>query len=378
MGETTKVNLSKAKPKKIGNTTVKLDLSKKIETVEEVKEVKEEIKEEVKEVIAEVVKEEVKEVVEVKEEVEPVKTAKDKVTIEEVTKEEIEEEVKVVEKSVEKGVKDPLPEGVDKLVSFINDTGGDLQDYLRLNADYTKIDDETLIKEYYRKTKPHLDNEELDFVMEEAFHFDEDFDDERDVKLKKLAQKEEAVKAKSFLNELKDKYYEEIKQRPTQSNEQRKATDFFNRYQEDQIKAEESRGAFKSDTATYFKDEFKGFGFNVGEKRFNYKVSNPDSIAESQSSIETILGKFLDKDGSIKNLGEYHKAMYGALNIDKIAEHFYDQGAADTAKGISMKSKNISAEANRQTASPNIMVGGFKVKAVNGVDSSRLTIKKRQ
>ena len=372
-----KVDLSKVKPKKAKETVTKLDLSKKKEDA-----VQEPITDEVPvlnqpETSGEVEKGTPESRPESTSE--EVTSTDDGGESEEVVIQEItEEEVKPVVGQTEDKAKINLPEGVDKLVKFLDETGGDLQDYVRLNADYSNIDDNALLKEYYKKTKPHLDDEEIDFVMEENFLYDEDLDDERDIKLKKLAQKEEVSKARSFLDNLKDKYYEEIKSRPTQSNEQRKAMDFFNRYKEGEQQAEESRSLFKSKTKDFFQNDFKGFDFNLGEKKFRYGVSNPDSIADNQSSIDNILGKFLDDKGNVKQFDEYHKAMYAAQNVDKIASHFYEQGKADAIKDVSVKSKNITGEAPRQTSNDSLFINGLKVKAVNGIDSSKLKVNKNK
>ena len=371
-----KVDLSKVKPKKAKETVTKLDLSKKKEDA-----VQEPSTDEVPVLNQPETSGEVeKGTPESKPEgtTEEVTSSDDggeqEVVIQEIT----EEEVKPVVEETEDKVKVNLPEGVDKLVKFIEETGGDLQDYVRLNADYSNVDDKALLKEYYKKTKPHLDDEEIDFVMEENFLYDEDLDDERDIKLKKLAQKEEVSKARSFLDNLKDEYYEEIKSRPTQSNEQRKAMDFFNRYKEGEQQAEESRSLFKSKTKDFFQNDFKGFDFNLGEKKFRYGVSNSDSIAETQSNINNILGKFLDDKGNVKQFDEYHKAMYAAQNVDKIASHFYEQGKADAIKDVAVKSKNITGEAPRQTSNDSLFINGLKVKAVNGIDSSKLKINKNK
>ena len=372
-----KVDLSKVKPKKAKETITKLDLSKKKEDA---------VQEQSTDEVPVLNKPETSgEVEKGTPESRPESTSEEvtstddggeseEVVIQEIT----EEEVKPVVEQTEDEVKIELPEGVDKLVKFIDETGGDLQDYVRLNADYSTVDDKALLKEYYKKTKPHLDDEEIDFVMEENFRYDEDLDDERDIKLKKLAQKEEVSKARSFLDNLKDKYYEEIKSRPTQSNEQRKAMDFFNRYKEGEQQADKSRDLFKSKTKDFFQNDFKGFDFNLGEKKFRYGVSNPDSIADNQSSINNILGKFLDDKGNVKQFDEYHKAMYAAQNVDKIASHFYDQGKADAIKDVSVKSKNITGEAPRQTSNDSLFINGLKVKAVNGIDSSKLKINKNK
>lgn len=301
--------------------------------------------------------------------------SKESVVIQEVT--EIEDDTDNVVHEEEREPISNLPDGINKLVSFINETGGTIEDYVRLNADYSNVDDNTLLREYYKKTKPHLDQEEIDFVLEENFLYDEDLDDERDIKRKKLAKKEEISKARSFLDGLKDRYYEEIKSRPTMSNEQRKAMDFFNRYQKNQREAEEASNLFKSKTKKFFQNDFKGFDFNLGEKRFRYALNNTDSIAETQSSIDNILGKFLDDKGNIRDLNEYHKAMYAAQNVDKVASHFYEQGRADAIKEVASNSKNITNDAPRQTASESLFINGLKVKAVNGVDASKLKINKK-
>ena len=267
-----------------------------------------------------------------------------------------------------------LPENVEKLVSFMKDTGGTLEDFVRLNADYTNVDNTTLLKEYYKQTKPHLDLEEINFLMEDEFSFDEDMDEERDIRKKKLAIKEEVAKAKGFLDDLKSKYYDEIKLRPGVTQEQQKAMDFFNRYNEDQKMVKERHDAFKTTTKNYFDQDFKGFEFNLGEKKFRYGVNNPSEVADSQSDIATFIKTFLNDDGSLKDHKGYHKAIYAARNADTVAQHFYEQGKADAVKDISAKSKNISNKP-RTTPAGDVFINGLRVKAVTGADSSKLRVK---
>jgi len=178
-----------------------------------------------------------------------------------------------------------LPENIEKLVTFMEETGGTVEDYVRLNADYSNTDSDTLLKEYYKQTRPHLSMDEIDFLIEDTFDYDEDIDDERDVRKKRLAFKEEVAKAKNYLETIKSKYYDEIKARPGITQEQQKAMDFFNRYNQDQQKAELQHSRFKNETKTLFAQDFKGFDFNLGEKSFRYGVSNPDAVAERQSNI---------------------------------------------------------------------------------------------
>jgi hypothetical protein len=293
-----------------------------------------------------------------------------------------EEEIKQVTEEVKEAIRDektlgkPLPENIEKLVSFMEETGGTIEDYTRLNADYSNIDQNSLLKEYYKKAKPHLNEEEIEFIMEDNFSFDEDLDDERDIRKKKLAQKEEVAKAKGFLTDLKDKYYEEIKLRPGVTQEQAKATEFFNRYNERQTVAEQQKERFKKSTKELFSQDFKGFDINVGEKKFKYNVQNPEKISENQSNIEYLAKKFLDKNGDIKDTSGYHKAIYAADNVDKIASHFYEQGKADAVKEVISSSKNPTFDKARTQSSGEVFIGGLKVKSVSGMDSSKLKIKK--
>ena len=289
---------------------------------------------------------------------------------EEQQKEELVEEIQQVEKQSLN-----LPENINKLVDFINETGGTIEDYVRLNADYSNVDENTLLREYYKSTRSHLDNEEINFLIEENFSYEEDLDSDKEIKRKKLAKKEEVAKAKKFLDDLKTKYYQEIKSRPTVSNEQKKAMDFFNRYNQEKEQSLQRNEKFKERTRKFFNEEFKGFDFNVGEKTFRYGIKDPVSVADTQSEVNNVLRKFLNEDGSVKNMSEYHKALYAASNIDTIANHFYEQGKADAVKNIEKASKNISNEPGRQSPE-NIYINGFKVKAISGVDSSKLKIKR--
>ena len=270
-----------------------------------------------------------------------------------------------------------LPENILKVVEFMNETGGTLDDYVRLNHDYSNVDNDTLLKEYYKQTKSHLDQDEINFLIEDNFSWDEDVDEPRDVRKAKLAYKEEVAKAKKHLEGLKDKYYQEIKLRPGVTQEQQKAMDFFNRYNEEQQVAEQQHETFKSNTKNYFGPEFKGFDFSVGEKKFRYGIKNVNDVAESQSNISNTIKKFLDNEGNVVDVKGYHKAMYAANNADTIAQHFYEQGKADAIKDLSAKSKNINTEP-RSTDPGDVFVGGLKVRAISGMDSSKLKIKTRK
>jgi len=306
----------------------------------------------------------------------PIEDVKEDLPLQEIT-----EEVKQVVQEAKEAVRDekilgkPLPENVEKLVAFMEDTGGTVEDYVRLNADYSSVDDKTLLKEYYKKTKPYLESDDVSLLLED-YDYDEDIDEERDIRKKKIAFKEEVAKAKNFLEETKSKYYDEIKLRPGVTQEQQKAMDFFNRYNEDQETATRQHEDFKSQTNNYFNNEFKGFEFNVSGKKFRYGVQDPNKVAEDQSNINNFVGKFLNKEGKVTDTKGYHKALFMASNADTIINHFYEQGKSDATKDIIGKSKNPSTQPRQ--AQEGEFINGLKVRSISGQDSSRLKIKTKK
>ena len=299
--------------------------------------------------------------------------------IEEITNEEIVEIKEELKESVKEQINTgkPLPENIEKLVTFMEETGGTVEDYVRLNTDYSSVNEDVLLKEYYKSTKPHLDSEEIQFLMEDTFFFDEDLEEERDIRKKKLAYKEEVVKAKNYLESIKSKYYEEIKLRPGVTQEQKEASEFFNRYKKNEDESKMRHDRFKQATKNLFNDEFKGFEYNVGDKRFRYGIQNAEQVADKQSDINNFIGKFLDKEGNINDTKSYHKALYTAMNSDKIAQHFYEQGKADAVREVIANSKNPSANQPRQT-SGEVFINGLRVKSISGFDSSKLKIQTKK
>ena len=306
---------------------------------------------------------------------EPVEDAKEFTPIKEVEVAKVEAEIKEALRD-EKVLGKQLPENIEKLVSFMEETGGTIEDYTRLNADYSSINETTLLKEYYKKNKPYLDESDVELLLED-FSYDEDLDEDIDIRKKKLAFKEEVAKAKGFLEETKSKYYDEIKLRPGVTQDQQKAMDFFNRYNKQQEVAEQQHSVFKESTKQLFNDGFEGFDIKVGDKNYKYNIQNRDKVAENQSNINNLVGKFLDSDGNVSDTKGYHKAMYAADNVDKIASHFYEQGKADAVKDVMNKSKNLS-DTKARSQQGDVFVNGFKVKAISGSDSTKLKIKTKK
>jgi len=296
--------------------------------------------------------------------------------LEEVT----EDQVSEVEDAIEEVVAEaeatgkPLPENIQKLVEFMEETGGDLKDYVNLNRDISKMDDSDILDEYYRDTKSHLTAEERNFLLEDSFGFNEDEDDAIDIRKKKIALKEQVAKAKSHLDGQKSKYYKEIKAGSRLTPEAKKAMDFFNRYNKDQEKqnklSESSKRTFLNKTNKLFNDKFKGFEYNVGEKKYRFNVKDVNEVKTTQSDINNFVNKFVGEDNAtIEDAEGYHKSLFTGMNADAIAKHFYEQGKADAVKGQIAKDKNINL--NPRQTHGEVSVDGFKVKVL-GESSSQM------
>jgi len=314
---------------------------------------------------------------------ESAKDAQEFSPIQEITEED-ENKVKEIKKEIIEAKQEqqilnkPLPENIEKLIDFMESTGGTVEDYVALNKDYSSLDSAQLLSEYYKKTKPHLDQEEINFLMEDAFNFDEDVDEAREIRKKKLAYKEEVAKAKSYLESSKSKYYEEIKLKPSATGEQKEALNFYNNYKQQQELATKLHGDFRDNTKKLFSSDFKGFDFNVGDKKFRYGVKDPVKVGETQSDVQNFVSRFSNDEGQIVDQKGYHKAMYAAMNADKLAHHFYEQGKADGIKNVISSSKNPSKDGPRQVADGNVFINGLKVKSISGLDSSKLKIKTKK
>jgi len=336
---------------------IKVDLSKPVEPQEEVVD---ENQTDLEEAIEEVAQEEV---------------ADDEApALEEVTEEEVTEELFPGIEAKE--ISGDLPENVQKLMDFMDETGGDLQDYVNLNRNVEDLDSQEALLEYYKRTKPHLDSEEINFLMEDNFSFDEDVDDERDIKRKKLALKEQVAEAKTYLDGQKSKYYEEIKAGSKLTEEQQKAINFFDRYNKEsehtRKTAQEQKFKFTKKTEQVFNDKFKGFEYNVGDKKFRFNVKDANQVKETQSDINNFTKKFLDEDNTLSDAKGYHKSLYTAMNADAVAQHFYEQGKADALKDSVAKAKNINTTA--RSSHGEAQTGGMKFKVL-GDDSASFKYK---
>ena len=305
------------------------------------------------------------------EEVQPKEEAQETPVIEEVTEEEVKEQTEELTEEVKEAVAEAqetgkaFPENLQKVVDFMEDTGGTLEDYVRLNQDFSKYDDMSVLREYYKQTKQHLTNDEVEFLIEDNFMATED-DSERAIKKKKIALKEQVANAKSHLDGQKSKYYEEIKAGSKLTQEQQKAVNFFNRYNEESKEndavLEKQTNTFKMKTNNVFNKDFKGFDYNVGDKKYRFNVKDTNKVKENQSDVNNFLKKFLNENNEMSDAKGYHKSLFTANNPDAVAKHFYEQGKVDALKTSVAKAKNV--DMNPRQEHGVVEMGGMKVKVL--------------
>ena len=369
--ETKKDNVTKVKIQEPKDNITRVNIDKP-----PVKEEKEEVKQE-EEIV--VVNEEPKQedVKETPEEAQPI--------VEEVTDEQVQEVEQEVEQAIVEAEQTgkPLPEKIEKLISFMEETGGDLVDYVNLNRDIKNMDDADVLDEYYRTTKPHLTPEERNFILEERFNYDTEVDDEKDIKKKKIALKEQVAEARAYLDGQKSKYYENIKAGSKLTSEQQKAIDFFNRYNKDSEKqkklTEKSKRTFLNKTKTLFNENFKGFDYKVGDKKFRFNVKDVDKVRETQSNLDNFINKFVGEDKTtIEDAAGYHKSLYTAMNADNIAKHFYEQGRADAIKEKIAKDKNIDLSPRKTFGETNVDGVKYRVLGQSTSDMKNRSFKIRK
>ena len=303
--------------------------------------------------------------------------------LEEIIEEEVQEKTEQLTEDVAEAIAEQketgieLPENIQKVVDFMNDTGGTLEDYVKLNTDYAALSETQLLREYYETTRPHLEKDEIDFLMEDNFSYDEELDEERDVRKKKIAYKEELAKAKNYLDNLKSKYYEEIKAGSRLNPEQKKAVDFFNRYNKQEEEATKQKATFLNQTNQVFNKNFKGFEYQVGDKKYRFNVKNAEEVKTTQSDINNFVKKFLNDKNEMSDAAGYHKSLFTAMNPDAVAKHFYEQGKADAMKDSMARTKNVNMDP-RGVHENTTLQNGWKVRSVNGVDTSKLKVKIRK
>tara|TARA_Y100001973_G_C5204408_1_gene340413 strand:- start:2201 stop:3322 length:1122 start_codon:yes stop_codon:yes gene_type:complete len=270
-----------------------------------------------------------------------------------------------------------LPEDVATFLKYKKDTGRGIEDFLAINKDYDSADPDDVLYEYWKQTKPHLDDDDIDFEIESRFNFDEELDDEGEIKKRKIAKKEELVKAKEYLNKLKEQYQMPLESRAKGATEVDEGYEAYKKYVEEsqslQELNEKRRKVFEEQTNKVFDEKFEGFSFNIEDKSLVYKPADADKLKQSQSDINNFINSHLDGEGIVKDAAAYHKALSVAMNPEAFAKFFYEQGKSDAVGDYSKESKNI--DMNVRSAPESLTKGGFTVRAITNDSGNRLRIK---
>jgi len=267
----------------------------------------------------------------------------------------------------------PLPDEVSKYLDFKKETGRGFEDFIKANRSYDNLEDDQVLKEYYSLTESDLDSEDIEYLMEDKFGYDEEVDDDRDIKKKNISKKRELAIAKKYLSKLSETYKTPLESSGgSYSEEQLKEISAYKEYvQKAQTEVESNKRKseyFQKKTDEVFSSEFKGFEFKVGDKNVIYSSGDANEIKSKQVNVQSFINQYVGEDGLVNDAQGWHKALNAAMNPDKLAQYFYEQGKADAIGDVSKKSKNINMSL-RQTpqSSPQ---QGFQARAVS-TDSGR-------
>lgn len=270
-----------------------------------------------------------------------------------------------------------LPEDIAAYYKYKQETGRGMNDFVRLNSSSEDMNEEDLLLSYYMETEEGLDKSDIEDMIYDKFYMDEDVMDERELKSKRIEKKKELAKAKKHFNAQREKYKAPLESSAALSDEDKSALEQYREYLKnaDSEKQEAERRAewFTKKTSEVFNNDFKGFDFSVDDKSYTYSPGAAKDLQKAQSDVLNFIGKFIGDDGLIKDASGYHKALSVAMNPEKFAKFFYEQGRAEAIEGDAKRAKNIKMDV-RQT--PKVTSdGGFKVRAVDSGRSRGLTIK---
>jgi hypothetical protein len=273
---------------------------------------------------------------------------------------------------------EPLPEDVSAYLKYKKETGRGFEDFLKLNKDYNVMDDYSLLKDYMSATQNGLDEEDIETLMDD-YRFDEDVDDETSIKKIKIARKKAVAEAKKFFNEQKEKYKIPLESRglsvsESEIQELEAYRQYINQSKTVEEENERKRNWFTKKTDELFSDGFKGFEFNINNKTLSFSPGDSNELKKSHSNPANFINKFLDENGLIKDSVGYHKSLAIAMNPDKFAKFFYEQGMADATDDVMRKTKNINMS-ERKMPEVAKFSGGVQVKAVNPDSGRNLKIR---
>ena len=268
-----------------------------------------------------------------------------------------------------------LPEDVKLYFDYKKETGRGIEDFYKLQKNYDDMDEDSVLADYLSVQEEGLDAIDIQDIMDDRFGFDKEEDDEKDIKKKKLAKKRELAKARKFFKEQKDKYKVPLESSGGGlSDEQENSLNAYKTMLEESNSQKESfqlmRKNFEERTNKVFGDEFKGFEFSVSDdKSILYKPGTAEELKNKQMDFNNFVSKYNDENGLMKDAAGYHRAMSIAMNPEKFAKFFYEQGVAATVDDVARKSKNINMDVRRapQLSTKN----SLKIKAVGDTSSGR-------
>lgn len=277
--------------------------------------------------------------------------------------------------------KQDLPEEVSKYLEYKKETKRGLDDYVKLQQDFDSVEDDALLKSYYKQNNPGLDDSDIDFLINEKYAYSEDTDTESEIKKKSLEKKQELHKAREHFNSLKEKYKAPLESSAENvPDDYKEAFQFYNNYKEESAKQEQEsqlqREAFIEKTKKYFNDDFKGFEFNINDKKLTYKPKNVDDVVNNNSDLTNFINKHVDDKGILKDAKSFHTALDMAMNPEAYAKFFYEQGKSDAVNEVVKDGKNINMEVRKNV---DTSTSGTKFKVLQDTTSfaSGLKIRKR-
>lgn len=274
---------------------------------------------------------------------------------------------------VTKEIERELPEHLKAIQEYQEKTGRTLQDYVASQRDYDSIDDDTILMMYRSEKTPFLSRDEIREEILDTYG-EEDIDDEKDIKRKEREKKKEIAEARKHFNEQKEQYKIPLESRVDSVPEDvKERLARFEQYEasqnERQALLEKQRQILTEKTDQFFGDKFEGFKFNVGEdNELTYKIEDVAKVKDGQMGVAGFLEKFLDKDGNISDVAGYHKAIFTAMNADRIAKHAYEQGIAAAIKNGEKAAKHIQMDPH--AAAPEMQQEKPKARVVGGSKSS--------
>ena len=276
----------------------------------------------------------------------------------------------------EQKVSESIPEDVANFLKYKKETGRSIEDYVKLQQNFDDMPDDTLLRNYYLITEEGLDSEDVDYLMEE-FDIDEEIDEKSEIRKKKVAKKKAIAKAKGYFRKQQEAYKQPLESSGAanleESDEYKKLKQWYKDALTQNDAASSMRDRFVKRTEDYFDSEFKGFKFNIGDKEVVFSPQSAEELRSKQNDFRNFVNKYTDSSGEVSNFSEYHRALALAMNPDKFAEFFYEQGKAEATEDVMRKTKNI--KMNTRQAPEVVSKGGMKIKSLSNSSGRGLKIR---